>query len=78
MTEPAMFMPDEILRSTLKTHNTLASEAFHLPLVLEDKHHLLMQQGRLDIPVVGSLLKLGGQIPVKQNSTQFRDFLSLA
>lgn len=73
-----MFMPDEILRSILKTCNTLAGDTFPQLLVPDEKPHLLMQQGRLDISVVGSLLKLAGQIPVKQNSAQSRVSLSLA
>jgi len=62
----------------IAANHTLASDAFHLPLVLDEKPYFLMQHDLFDIPVIGSLLKLAGQIPVKQNSTESKDSLLLA
>jgi len=62
----------------IAANHTLASDAFHLPLVLAEKPYFLMQHDLFDLPVADSLLKLAGQIPIQQNTTQSKDSLSLA
>ena len=62
----------------IAANHTLASDPFHLPLVLGEKPHFMMQHNLFDLPVVGRLLKLAGQIPVKRNSTQSLDCLAPA
>ena len=62
----------------IAANHTLASDPFHLPLVLAEKPHFMMQHDLFDLPWVGQLLKLAGQIPVKKNSPQSKDALPLA
>jgi len=62
----------------IAANHTLASDPFHLPLVLEEKPYFMMQHNLFDLPMVGKLLKLAGQIPVKRNSTQSTECLTLA
>lgn len=62
----------------IAANHTLASDAFHLPLVLDEKPYFMMQHNLFDLPLVGRLLKLAGQIPVKRNSGQSTDCLAPA
>jgi 1-acyl-sn-glycerol-3-phosphate acyltransferase len=62
----------------IAANHTLASDPFHLPLALDEKPSFMMRHGLFDLPLIGGLLKLAGQIPVKRNSTQSLDCLSPA
>lgn len=62
----------------IAANHTIASDPLHLPLVLEEKPYFMMQHNLFDLPVIGQLLKLAGQIPVKRNSAQSTDCLAPA
>jgi len=62
----------------IAANHTLASDAFHLPLVLDEKPYFMMQHNLFDLPLFGPLLKLAGQIPVERNGTRATDCLSHA
>jgi len=56
----------------IAANHTLASDAFHLPLILDETACFLLQNNLFDLPLIGTLLKLAGQIPAQQNSLQCR------
>ena len=60
----------------IAANHTLASDAFHLPLILDETIYFLLQHDLFDLPCVGKLLKQAGQIPVHRNSLQSGDSLS--
>ncbi len=62
----------------ITANHTLTSDTFHLPPVLDEKPHFLMQRDLFDMPRVSPLLKLAGPIPVKQNGTQSKDSMVFA
>jgi 1-acyl-sn-glycerol-3-phosphate acyltransferase len=45
-------------------NHTPGSDPFYLPFVLEEAPHFLLQDGLFTIPVIGSILRETGQIPV--------------
>jgi len=59
-------------------NHTLASDAFHLPLILNETTCFLLQNDLFDLPFVGRLLKLAGQIPAQQHSFRSRDSITCA
>ena len=89
-----MLTPDEIPRTALKTHTRTFGGVGtiyyllpkgpriiamnHTPLVLDEITYFMMQHNLFYLPLVGPLLKLSGQIPVKRDSTQSRDSLTHA
>ena len=62
----------------IAANHTLASDAFHLPLILDETTCFVLQNDLFDLPLVGPLLKLAGQIPVQPNSLQCRDSIASA
>ena len=60
----------------IAANHTLASDSFHLPLILDETICFLLQDGLFDLPFAGTLLKLAGQIPVQQNHLQSSDSLT--
>jgi len=62
----------------IAANHTIASDAFHLPLILDEKAYFLLQNDLFDLPLVGTLLKLAGQIPARQNSLQCKDVITSA
>lgn len=51
----------------IAANHTLASDAFQLPLVIEEKLHFLAQANLFTLPVLGRLLRQSGQIPVESD-----------
>ena len=62
----------------IAANHTLASDAFHLPLILAETPCFLLQANLFNLPILGRLLKLAGQIPVKTNNPPYRDSLTSA
>jgi len=60
----------------IAANHTLASDAFHLPLILAETPCFLLQANLFNLPILGKLLKLAGQIPVKPNNLPSRDSLT--
>ena len=54
----------------IAVNHTLASDALHIPLVVEDQTSFLLQASLFQLPWVGPLLKLDGHIPVRQDGTR--------
>jgi 1-acyl-sn-glycerol-3-phosphate acyltransferase len=54
-------------------NHTNGCDPFFLPLILNEPPHFLLQDGLFNIPVVGSLLKQSGQIPVYRGTDRARD-----
>src|SRR3989304_6153297 len=49
-------------------NHTVGCDPLHLPLILEEAPHFLLQDGLFTIPFIGWLLKETGQIPVCRKS----------
>jgi 1-acyl-sn-glycerol-3-phosphate acyltransferase len=54
-------------------NHTYGCDPFFLPLILDEQPYFLLQDGLFDIPVVGSLLKQSGQIPVQRGGERARE-----
>ena len=51
-------------------NHTVGCDPLHLPLILEEAPHFLLQDGLFTIPFIGWLLKETGQIPVCRESSR--------
>lgn len=54
-------------------NHTPGCDPLHLPFVLDEAPHFLLQDGLFEIPVIGWLLKETGQIPVQRGTDRARD-----
>jgi len=54
-------------------NHTPGCDPFYLPFLLEETPHFLLQDGMFTIPVIGSLLKQTGQIPVYRGTERAKD-----
>lgn len=59
-------------------NHTPGCDPFYLPFLLDEVPHFLLQEGMFTIPLVGSLLKETGQIPVYRGTERARDAKELA
>jgi len=62
----------------IAANHTLASDPFHLPLILSETPCFLLQADLFNLPIIGNLLKLAGQIPVQPNNLPRWDSLTIA
>jgi 1-acyl-sn-glycerol-3-phosphate acyltransferase len=54
-------------------NHTYGCDPFFLPLILDEQPYFLLQDGLFEIPVIGSLLKQSGQIPVYRGGERARE-----
>ena len=54
-------------------NHTAGCDPFYLPFLVEQTPHFLLQDGLFSIPVIGSLLRATGQIPVYRGTERARD-----
>ena len=54
-------------------NHTYGCDPFFLPLILDEQPYFLLQDGLFDIPVIGSLLKQSGQIPVYRDGERAKE-----
>lgn len=54
-------------------NHTPGCDPFYLPFLLEATPHFLLQDGLFTIPVIGSMLKATGQIPVYRGTERAKD-----
>lgn len=54
-------------------NHTPGCDPFYLPFLLEETPHFLLQDGLFAIPVIGSMLRATGQIPVYRGTERAKD-----
>jgi 1-acyl-sn-glycerol-3-phosphate acyltransferase len=54
-------------------NHTPGCDPLHLPFLLDDAPHFLLQDGLFRVPVIGKILKETGQIPVQRGTERARD-----
>src|SRR5215510_3945155 len=60
----------------IAANHTLASDALHIPLAINEKLCFLLQANLFQLPILGQLLKLDGHIPVKSGNGRCDDILA--
>ena len=62
----------------IAANHTVASDALHIPLAIDEKLCFLLQANLFQLPILGPLLKLDGHIPVKPSNRGSGDALTEA
>jgi 1-acyl-sn-glycerol-3-phosphate acyltransferase len=65
-------------RKIIAMNHTEGCDPLHLPLILNEPLHFLLQDGLFTIPVIGRLLKQAGQIPVYRGTVRAKEALAQA
>lgn len=65
-------------RKIIAMNHTDGCDPFHLPLIVNEPLHFLLQDGLFTIPVIGSLLKRSGQIPVHRGTGRAKEAFAQA
>ena len=62
----------------IAANHTVASDALHIPLAIDEELCFLVQANLFEVPILGPLLKLDGHIPVKPSKRGSCDALTEA